>query len=171
MITLILPGQSVQNKDWALDSSKYLDLNHEIRPVLWEHWDHPDMPFDAKDKAHELVEVAMTDSINIIAKSIGSLVACYILQEIPNRVEKLILCGIPINDLTEAELEVERTALGSFPAKSVICFQNENDPHGNFDQVKDFLAKVNSKIKIVSKPRDDHEYPYFQEFQEFLLSS
>jgi len=171
MLTLILPGGSPQNKEWALTTSKSLDLGHEIRPVLWEHWDHPDMPFDAKDKANELVQVAMDEPVNIIAKSIGTLVACYIIKEIPNKIEKVILCGIPLNDLNEEEKEAERVALKSFPPGKIICFQNSDDPHGSYLEVSDFLKKVNSKIRLVSKSRNDHEYPYYEEFNEFLTLS
>lgn len=170
MITLILPGGSSKNREWVLETSKNLDLGHGVRPVLWEHWDNPDMPFDAKDKANELVEVAMDESVNIVAKSIGTLVACYIIQAIPNKVEKLILCGIPLNDLTEEDKEVERAALKSFPAGRIICYQNADDPHASYLEVQDFLKGVGPKIKIISKSRNDHDYPYFDEFQEFLAA-
>ncbi len=165
-----MPGGSIKNKDWAITTSKNLNLGHEVRPVLWEHWDNPDMPFDPKDKARELVEVAMDDSVNIVAKSIGTLVACYIISTIPSRVEKLILCGIPLNDLTEEDREAERAALKNFPADKIICFQNEDDPHASFLEVKDFLGKINSKIRVISKDRADHEYPYYSEFQGFLAA-
>lgn len=168
MLTLILPGGSVKNKEWALKTSKKLTLDHEVRPVLWEHWDNPEMPFDAKDKAQELVQVAMDESVNIVAKSIGTLVASYIIQAIPDRVEKLILCGIPLNDLTEADREAEKIALRNFPPEKMICFQNESDPHAGYLEVKNFLSKINSKIRLLSKSRSDHEYPYFEEFNEFL---
>lgn len=168
MLTLILPGGSAKNKDWVLETSKKMDLGHETRPVLWEHWDKPDMPFDPEDKAKELVEVAMDDSVNIVAKSIGTLVASYIIQSIPDKVERVILCGIPLKDLTEKEIEVERTALKTFPPDKIICFQNADDPHGSYLEVSDFLKKVNPGIQVISKSRDDHEYPYWDEFEEFL---
>lgn len=165
-----MPGGSIKNKDWAITTSKNLNLGHEVRPVLWEHWDNPEMPFDPKDKARELVEVAMDDSVNIVAKSIGTLVACYIISTIPSRVEKLILCGIPLNDLTEEDREAERAALKNFPAENIICFQNEDDPHASFLEVKDFLGKINSEIRVISKDRADHGYPYYSEFQGFLAA-
>lgn len=168
MITVILPGYSPHNKDWAVETSKSLNLNHEIRPIFWDHWTDAEIPFDPKDKAQEIVDVAMSDFLNIIAKSIGSLVAAHIVKAIPGRIEKLILCGIPLNDMTEADIEVIREALHEFPAKKILCIQNEDDPHGNFDQLKAFLAKVNGEIKIISKDRNDHEYPYYSDFENFL---
>lgn len=171
MLTLILPGGSVKNKEWVLEASKKLDLVHEVRPVLWEHWDNPDMPFDAKDKANELIQVAMDESVNIIAKSIGTLVASYIIQAIPDRVEKVIFCGIPLNDMTEENKEAERSALKSFPPEKIICLQNADDPHAGYLEVSDFLKKVNPEVKVVSKSRDDHEYPFFDDFKEFLSNN
>ncbi|HKC04417.1 MAG TPA: alpha/beta hydrolase [Patescibacteria group bacterium] len=171
MITLILPGASIKNKEWATAVSKNLDLGHEVRPVFWEHWDNPDMPFDPKDKARELVDVVMDESVNIIAKSIGTLIASYIMEAIPDRIQKVVLCGIPLNDLNEENKETIRTALKSYPAENIICFQNEDDPHATFIEVKDFLSKINSEIKIILKPGNDHDYPFFDEFREFLKSS
>ena len=75
MLTVILPGFSLKNKDWLLETSKKIVLNHEIRPIFWEHWTDLDYNFDPKDKANEIVEVMMGESCNIIAKSIGTLVA------------------------------------------------------------------------------------------------
>lgn len=170
MVTVILPGYSIKNKEWASESSKELDLGHEIRPIFWDHWTDPEKIFKAKEKSGDIIDVLLHDSANIVAKSIGSLVAAYVMQAIPARIEKVIFCGIPLNDLNEADKELIKEALRRFPAEKILCFQNEDDPHGSFDQIKDFLAKINPQIKIISKDRSDHEYPYYKEFQEFLSS-
>lgn len=167
MLTLVLPGGSAKNKEWAQKTAQGLDLGHIVRPVLWEHWDNPDMPFDPKDKAGELLEVAMDDSLNIVAKSIGTLVAVYILQDNPDRIKKLILCGIPLHDLSESDLK-NYEVLKNFPTEKIVCFQNADDPHASYIEVEKFLKEINPKIKIISKSRNDHDYPFYSEFQGFL---
>ena len=87
-----MPGGSPKNKAWAEETSKQLKLDHEIRPVFWSHWDDPDVTFDPKEKVRLIVDVAMQNSINIVAKSIGSLVAGYIIAEVPQKIEKVIFC-------------------------------------------------------------------------------
>lgn len=169
MVTFVLPGGSSHNKKWAEDTANKINLDHEVRPVFWNHWDDPSKTFDPKEKVRLIVDVARNNSINIIAKSIGTLVASRIIEKVPERIEKVIFCGIPINDVTEEDKEVYRRVLRNFPGSKIVCYQNNNDPHGSFEQIKSFLSKVNSNIKIVEKDRNDHEYPYFDEFRGFLV--
>lgn len=60
--------------------------------------------------------------------------------------------------------------LRTYPPEKLLCFQNVDDPHGAYSQVKDFLANLNPAIKLIKKNRSDHEYPYYSEFLQFLLS-
>ncbi len=168
MVTIVLPGYSIKNKDWAMETSKEVRLSYDVRPILWDHWEDSGKKFDAKEKADDVIDVILDDSANIIAKSIGTLVASYMLQKIPTRINKVIFCGIPLNDLNEVDKEVIKQALNVFPSEKIICFQNQDDPHGSFDQVNKFLSEVNPDIKATSKPREDHEYPYYPEFESFL---
>lgn len=168
MVTFILPGYSLHNKEWAEETAKNLKLNGEIRPVFWNHWEDSSKKFDPEEKVRLIVDVARSNAINIIAKSIGTLIASHIMQRVPERIERIVFCGIPINDLDEKDKEVYRQTLKEFPADKIICFQNEDDPHGTFAQISDFLAKINGEIKVIKKLREDHEYPYFDEFQVFL---
>lgn len=166
MITFILPGYSAHNKEWAEEVAKNLDLGQEIRPVFWSHWDNPSKTFKPKEKAQDVIDVLMADTGNIIAKSVGTLVTALILQEIPERIHKVILCGIP--STSDERLKIFSEAFKNFPAENVIVFQNTKDPFGSFEEVKKFMKKVNPKIKVVEKPRSDHNYPYSPDFQEFL---
>jgi pimeloyl-ACP methyl ester carboxylesterase len=171
MVTFILPGSSLHNKKWAEECANELKLEHETRPVFWNHWDDPAHVFDPKEKVRLIVDVARDNQINIVAKSVGTLIASNIILEAPDRIQKIIFCGIPINDLNEEDKEVYRKALTPLSGEKIICFQNEDDPHGTYTQIKDFLAKINPKIKITSKSAADHEYPYYEEFGEFLRVS
>lgn len=170
MVTFVLPGGSIYNKKWTEDTAREIKLDHEVRPVFWNHWDDPSKTFDPKEKVRLIIDVARQNQINIIAKSIGTLVASYIIEQVPNNVQKVIFCGLPINDISESDKEVYVQALKKFPVDHVLCFQNTNDPHGTIDQIKDFLFKINPKIKIIEKDRNNHEYPYFDEFRGFLVT-
>lgn len=168
MLTLVLPGGSIKNKDWATKTSETVNVHHNIRPIYWNNWFDPRIKFDAKDKAGDVMDVMKDDSANIIAKSIGTLVASYVIQKIPSRIQKLILCGIPFNDLDDSDLEVIKSAVSMFPPERIICIQNENDPHGGYNKAKAFLHKINPEIKLISKPDDTHDYPYYSDFESFL---
>jgi pimeloyl-ACP methyl ester carboxylesterase len=166
MVTIVFPGFSEKNRDWVIETANKLSFNYDSRPVFWDHWTDPSKKFDIPKKVDQLLKIIKKDSINLVAKSIGTLVASEVLMVDPIRVSKVILCGIPLNDLNEAEKEKIKDSLKHFPHDRVICFQNREDPHGSYEQVVKFFE--DTEIKIVPKERDDHEYPYFDEFESFL---
>lgn len=170
MVTFILPGYSPKNKDWALEVAKNLNPpaggNHQIRPIFWEHWTDPTKTFKPKEKADDVIDILLKDNANIIAKSVGTFVAAYVIAKIPNRVKKVILCGVPA--VTDEKLAVFKKAFENFPAESVICFQNTKDPWVTYEEVKEFMSKVNPKIRVIEKPHSDHHYPYYEDFNKFL---
>lgn len=160
MVTFVLPGYSSSNQQWAEDVAHKLKVEGDIRPIFWDHWRDEGARFDPKEKARVLTHLAPNLFVNIIAKSIGALVASYMVENIPNQVKKVIFCGIPVNDMSPEEVEFIKSAAKKLGDKLVI-YQNENDPHGSAEQVKDFG-------KIITKPGNDHEYPYFTDFNKFL---
>lgn len=128
MKTIVLPGYSLRNKDWALEIAR--------------------------------------GRVNVIAKSVGTMVAMHLLAEIPEQINKIILCGIP--SVSEERKNLFAAYLADFPAKEIIVFQNTKDPLASFEEVKDFMKDVNPKIKVIEKNRSDHNYPYFEDFNDFL---
>jgi pimeloyl-ACP methyl ester carboxylesterase len=168
MITFILPGYSPKNKVWADEAVQNLKLGGKVEPIYWSHWENESKKFDDKQNANLIIRLAKEDRINLVAKSVGTLVATLIVKKIPERVNKIILCGIPT--VSDKRLKISREAFKDFPPENIIVFQNQNDPFATYVEVEDYMRKVNPKIKVISKERSDHHYPYYQEFQEFILS-
>ena len=169
MVTVILPGGSEHNKEWLEETAQKINVEGEIRPIYWDHWTDSTKEFDVKEKARLIDDVVGMRSVDIIAKSIGSLVAAHIILKSPEKIRKVIINGIPLNDIGEEERETIKSALKLIAPDNILCFQNADDPHGSFDQAKKFWSEVNPEIMPISKDRDDHEYPYFDEFHDFLL--
>lgn len=163
MQTIILPGLSVKNKAWCDEIANNIETEGIIRPIYWDHWNDESQKFDAKEKAIVLARHSRGVKLNIIAKSIGTLVASLIIQKIPDQIEKVIFCGIPVNDLTENDVLEVKKAIGIMKDK-ILVFQNSNDPHGSFKQIKNFELD----FKLTEKPSYNHEYPYFEDFNEYL---
>jgi pimeloyl-ACP methyl ester carboxylesterase len=166
MVTFILPGYSAHNKSWAEEVAKKIRVDGEIRPVFWDHWTDTDKHLKPKEKSRLIIDVSHGDTVNIIAKSVGTFVSAYIVAQIPEKINKVILCGIP--STSDERLKIFREAFESFPAEKVICFQNEHDPFASPSEVRGFMKKVNSKIKIKAMSGSGHEYPYFSEFDDIL---
>ena len=165
MKTIILPGFSLKNKDWAY-AAKYNLPEIEIMVHEWFHWiTESDSDFSIEQ---EVSRLNIKEPINIIAKSIGTLIVVNMLkQNKENKINKIIFNGIPLNDLKEEDFEVYKV-LKDFDLDKTLFIQNEEDIHGNHKEVSEFLKKINPKVKVISKPGDTHEYPYWDEFRDFL---
>lgn len=163
MLTIILPGYSVRNKEWADGIAK--EIGAEVH--YWKHWDKSlSLSLSLRNELATILEEIGSDDVNIIAKSVGTMVAMKVLQEIPGQIKKIILCGIP--STSGERLALFKEALADFPTGNIIVFQNENDPLGSYIEVKKFMARVNPKIEVVKMPRADHHYPYPSEFRTRL---
>jgi len=169
MVTLILPGYSPKNKEWLEDTANKIRSESEIRPIYWGHWTDPNIQFKASEKANLLDGISGKRVIDIVAKSIGTLAASYLIEKSPQKIRKIIFCGIPLNDLDENDKEVIKRTLRNIDPVNFICLQNIDDPHGSFESVQNFLSSIGNDLKIVSQPRSDHEYFYDNDFNEFLL--
>lgn len=163
--TFILPGGSVKNRQWLEETAEELMVDGYIRPIYWEHWIDPDDKFDKPEKAYLIVKHAKGEPINIIAKSIGSLVTAFVIQKISNQINKVIICGFPLTDVNDSDRDFIIKSLAGLKPEKLIVFQNSDDPHGSFKEIRSLLP---DSIKMISKVRSDHEYPYYSDFNDFL---
>ena len=133
----------------------------------WKSGENKEFSFEEEsEKIKDLIE---EDKVNIIAKSIGSATLAYMLPQIDKQITKLILCGLPLEDLNKTEKEFYRSLSGFDPEK-VIIFQNYQDDHGTYAEAVEFMHSINRDIKLIEKNREDHHYPYYEYFQQFLTS-
>ncbi len=164
MKTIILPGYSPRNKDWGEKVKESLFLGHKIILHEWMHWQGGAM--SVKKELEKIISEVGKEDLNIIAKSVGTGVCMNFLLRKTNKVEKIVLCGVP--SVSEENAQLFGRALENFPAKNIIVFQNEKDPFATYAEVKEFLGKVNSEIEVVKKPAHNHDYPYYDDFETFL---
>jgi len=166
---LILPGFSEKNKQWAHELRDGLE-SHEINSAVieWEHWrSKEESDFDFKREGEKVIKEIDNSEVGIIAKSVGSILTTRLLKSIPQRIIKIVLMGIPLNSLTEADRE-NFSVLKNFPAENILVFQNSQDPYGSFREVRKFIEEINKKIKVVVLLREDHKYFVNQTLLDFL---
>lgn len=168
MKTIILPGYSLHNKEWAAEIAKNLELktNNPVIVHQWRHWKSGGS-LSLKYEIKKILEETADEKFNLIAKSVGTMVAMHLLPKIPEQIDKIILCGIP--SVSEERLGLFQEALVNFPSGKIVIFQNIQDPFASFQEVKEFIQKVNLGIKVIEKPRSDHHYPYLEDFWKFLI--
>ena len=163
--TIILPGFSIHNKDWALEIKKSLSFRQSVLVHGWQHWKlggalHP------KHEIGKILKEIGRNKVNVIAKSVGTMVCMHLLAEIPDQINKIILCGIP--SVSEERKKLFISSLSNFSRQDIIVFQNTKDPFASFLEVKAFMKLIDPKIKVIEKERSDHNYPYFEDFKSFL---
>ncbi len=170
MKTIILPGFSVHNREWAQQAKEALSSFGDVVIHEWRHW-HTNNQQNSfvEDETQRILGLFENEPVSILAKSIGTYFAMKVVKTMKSEVYKIILCGIALSprDMSEEE-RGEFSVLSEISPDKVICFQNQNDPHGGYESARKMIWDVNSGIKVVQKLRDDHEYPYFEDFRKFL---
>ena len=166
MITIILPGFSLHNKEWGEDIKKQMELGHRVLVHEWLHWTKGS--FSLPREVKSILNSIGTDEVNLIAKSVGTRVAMNIITKIPKQIVKVILCGIPTKGESDSAKKTYSASLLTLSPTCVIVYQNTKDPFANYSDIKKFIGKINPQIKVVEKPRSDHHYPYSDDFLKFL---
>jgi len=176
MLTLILPGYSPSNYDWAKETKSGLRVSSEVVIWEWEHWKGG--LFNLDRETGNIIKLVGKGDVKIIAKSVGTRVAMKVLIAIGGQVEKLILCGIPTKTDTEnlsiggKNLDTEDNlciqGLSKIDPAKVLIIQNDHDPLVTFTEIKKFIGASFSEIKFVKGERSDHHYPYTSLFNKFL---
>jgi predicted alpha/beta hydrolase family esterase len=166
--TVILPGYSPSNKTWAYEVKRNLKLNHEIIVHEWRHWQEENASFSVKYELEKIHGKVAGGDFNIVAKSVGTRMAMLLAPMTKTQIIKVVFCGIPTKGKNESTRKVYEEGFKNLPIKNTICFQNTSDPFAKYDQIKEFLHSINPEIVVVEKPGSTHDYPYYEDFQEFL---
>ncbi len=165
MKTIILPGYSPKNKEWAEDTADELELGHAIIVHNWEHW-VTGGNMSVKKELERIKKELAGEKFNILGKSVGARMTVRVVNEMKESVNKVILCGIA--SISADSKKAYSKALVDFASTKVICFQNTKDRFVPYSKVEKFIHSINPKIKVVEKPRSDHHYPFTADFQKFL---
>ena len=162
MKVLILPGYSIHNKEWAYDIAKDLNSLGDVVVHEWIHWKSGN--FSVKAEVEKIKEEVADKEVDIIAKSVGTMI-CAKLERII-KMRKIILCGIP--SVSDKRFEIMSKSFVNISPENILVIQNKEDPFATYKEVKEFFAKINPEILVMEKSRSDHNYPYPEDFIEYL---
>ena len=129
----------------------------------WRHW-KAGGSLSLKYETEKIKEKIAGEKVNFIAKSVGTRVLMKMVFDIENQINKVVLCGIPIDPVGYVK------SLKLLGAERIIVFQNSKDPFLPYKSIKTYLGLIDKKIKVIEGQRNDHHYPYFEEFKSFLSS-
>ncbi len=168
MKTLFLPGYSSRNKDWMLETIQSLP-ELEFLPHYYHHWESGEDNLQNFDFASEISNVSQLvgdQTVNILAKSIGTVLAAQLLEKQLISVDKVILCGIPLDSFFKYQQSY--TVFAAFPPEKLSIIHNITDPVGSSQQVTAALNTIHVPVPVIVKNRNDHHYPYPDLFRSFL---
>src|SRR3989304_7679210 len=102
MPVVILPAYSLKNKDWAEQIKAELETHVPTRVIYWPHWETGKSEAGwIESQANKILDLVSEEKIDLLAKSVGTLVAMEMLKIKPDKIGKILLCGIPLNDFLE----------------------------------------------------------------------
>lgn len=158
---IILPGYSLHNKDWAYDVKKNLEPDFRVEVHEWKHWSTSGSLSLRYEVDKILAEVGKR-KVSFIAKSIGTKVLMSVVPKIINQIDKVILCGIPIDPVGYGK------GIKLIGSDRLLVIQNSQDPFMPAKAIKIYLSLVDKKVRFIEKKASDHEYPYYEDFIRFL---
>lgn len=169
MKTIILPGYSPRNKEWAEEIKSDLGPEIEVAIHEWEHWQKDKVSsLSISREKDKILKNIGDEKVNIIAKSVGIKVLMHLLPNIKYQIKKVIICGIPLNLQSEKPKVLLRKGINLLSPSRVVVLQNEKDPMANYEVIEGFIHSIDRKIEVKKMPRSDHHYPYFDEFKDLL---
>jgi len=161
MLTIILPGYSPHNKDWAEEVKAKLNLDGKVEVFYWDHW-QTGKSLNLKHEVARILELVGDKPVNFIAKSVGTKVLMSVLPTIKEQINKVILCGIPIDPVRYVK------GIKLLKPENLLVIQNSADPFMPAKPIKIYLQLVDKRIRVVEKNAHNHDYPYFKDFEDFL---
>lgn len=173
MQTLFLSGFSDRNKDWMNSVIASLP-SQDFIPTLYPHWGK-EIDFDSYLNNLNLDDYLTSilpetePEINILAKSFGTLIASKLISTQKVKINKVILCGIPSNLLSNFSSIYQ--SLSNLAPTNLLIIQNEFDKYGPVKEISTKLASLGINTHIVEIPNNSsHDYDQLELFANFLNS-
>jgi len=166
---LYLPGYSAKNKvEQQIMSKAFTSEGYEVFLHEWKHWSDESIDLNIEDEMELISQAIQGKSIEaIVAKSIGTYVAARLIWSRLIDPQKIILLGIPLNDLDRDEKELMQLSLRRVQGKSFLI-HNSKDPHGSVDDLNGLVRDI--RLEVILKEAENHDYLYPEDVLSILKS-
>ena len=161
MLTLVLPGYSIKNRDWLFKTKEYLRVQGDKEAYEWRHWSSG-AEMDVSEETDILLRIVGKEKVNFIAKSIGTKVLMSLIPKIHEQINKVILCGIPIDPIKHLQ------GIRMINKKNLWVFQNSQDPLMSYKVIENYIHLIDKDIQVIEKISSIHDYPYYEDFNKLL---
>lgn len=168
-MVLYLPGFGIHNKSEMESISSTLHSNgFDVLTHEWRHWKDESVKWDVNAEI-ELIkqEIGTSQVDSVVAKSLGSYVSATMVWQKVIDPQKVVLMGVPLNDLSTDEKEFVGLAIKRMSGKLTVI-QNSQDEHCSLEDLNFLIANVQHDLII--KESNTHEYNYPEEVLKVLQS-
>lgn len=166
MKLVIAPGNSARHKEWAEKLRDYfLDTYDEVYVHYYRHWERNEPEADVEYEITALQEKVGDESVDVIAKSIGTVILSFAIHQGAIKPHISLLLGVPFKILSERNYDLPNL-LSNYNTISVV--QNSSDPMGSFADVREYFSDL-AHIKVYEHEGDTHDYLDFQQMKDILI--
>ncbi len=163
---IYLPGNGVINKTELDSFSKMFKARGaDFYAHEYAHWKDEALSFDMERELSTILSaVGEVKEYSVLGKSIGTYVAVELIEKLGLSPKLVVLMGIPTGigqEKTKRYLEVLKKV-----QSKIILIQNDNDPYGPLEKVRDIMQGVDFKEKIM--PAENHIYMYADLVKELI---
>jgi len=166
---VLLPGNSLSNKEWIEKISDILDCFFVKKKILYyKHWGSRENIIDIDYELNKLQKIDKNfDDYVIFAKSAGILLTMKGVFEKKINPQKCVFVGTPVSWARKHGFDAD-SWIREFHVPSLFI-QHNKDPYFSSDELSKFLAKGDlSKFTIVLLKGSDHDYPEFDEIHSLV---
>lgn len=172
-ILIILPGNSVKNRQWGEAVVEHYREQFDATFMLtYDHWETGEetMEFSKEVKKIEkqVKDWPNSTDITIIAKSSGALLALLAINQGVVVPAKCVFFGIPFDLASQTIFKNDRSPLQDFNIPT-IAFHNDDDPVADYAFTKKIIEEKGSgNIKLITTHGNDHGYFDFPLYDPYL---
>ncbi|MFW5853260.1 MAG: alpha/beta family hydrolase [Patescibacteria group bacterium] len=161
MNLVILPGNSLNNKEWAtLVSKSFISDFNYIYKQSYDHWKSGEEFINLDKEIEKLIENIPEPPFFVLAKSAGSILTVKAIIEGKLKPEKCVFLGFPLNWVRENNFPLDYW-LEDYSVPTLII-QKTNDPVTSYKElVNSKIIQKKENIKTLEIPGADHKYNNF----------
>lgn len=159
MKLLLLSGNSKSNEVWIKEvADKFANRFDEIKIASYEHWQTGQELINFEKERLKLKElVGGWNEYLIFAKSVGTLLTLAGIKDGILKPKGVLMCGIPRSFADRVHFE-EVDKCWQDVSCPITVLQNDQDPVGGYDSVKEYLQKYYPNASLVKTVGNTHDY-------------
>lgn len=152
---ILLPGNGAHNRQWIEDAQSR--IGGEI--LYYRHWEAAEPTIDFTIETQRFKELADGQSIEVFAKSVGTLLAMKAVREVGVRIEKAVFVGTAVNWGMERGILV-REWLKEWDIPTLFVHK-ENDVVISANELSTIL---DGRHEVLVLQGADHDYMEFDQY-------